>query len=114
MYPCAVVIEHKNPCGAATHPTDLLDAFRRAHAGDPLSAYGGIVAFNRPVTEAVAEAMATSDKFFEVVIAPGYEGAALEITDDPHQVGKERPHSRNARGDGRPRDPCAACWMSVR
>ena len=88
MYPCAVVIKHKNPCGAATHPTDLLDAFRRAHAGDPLSAFGGIVAFNRPVTEAVAEAMATADKFFEVVIAPGYEGRAIDILTSRTKWGK--------------------------
>ncbi len=88
MYPCAVVIKHKNPCGAATHPSDLLDAFKRAHAGDPLSAYGGIVAFNRPVTEAVAEAIATSDKFFEVIIAPGFEGEALGILTSRTKWGK--------------------------
>ncbi len=88
MYPCCVVIKHKNPCGAAVHPTDLLEAFRRAYSGDPLSAYGGILAFNRPVTEAVAALIAQPDKFFEVIVAPGYEGAAVEILTTRTKWGK--------------------------
>ena len=78
-YPGAVVIKHKNPCGAAVHPKDLLEAFTKAYEGDPLSAYGGIIAFNRSLTEDVARTIATKDKFFEVIVAPGYEGESLGI-----------------------------------
>lgn len=88
MYPACAVIKHKNPCGAATHPSDLKDAFLRAYAGDPLSAYGGILAFNRPVTEEIASLVATPDKFFEVIVAPGYEGRAVEILTTGAKWGK--------------------------
>ncbi len=88
MYPCAVVIKHKNPCGAAVHPTDLLEAYRRAYSGDPLSAYGGILAFNRPITEDVAGAIAVPDRFFEVIIAPGYEGRSVELLTTRTKWGK--------------------------
>ena len=73
---CAV-IKHTNPCGAATAPT-VLGAFERAWAGDPLAAFGGIVAFSRTVDVATAEAMAAGERFLEVVVAPGYEPKALE------------------------------------
>ncbi|MBI4199435.1 MAG: bifunctional phosphoribosylaminoimidazolecarboxamide formyltransferase/IMP cyclohydrolase [Chloroflexi bacterium] len=72
--PAVAVIKHTNPCGLAIHQ-DQAEAYRRAHAGDPVSAYGGIVAFNRPVTAEAAQAMAKV--FYEVVIAPDYEPAAL-------------------------------------
>lgn len=72
---CAI-IKHTNPCGAATG-ADVLEAFEKAKATDPVSAYGGIVAFNRPVTEAAARAIAES--FFEVIVAPDYESSALEV-----------------------------------
>jgi phosphoribosylaminoimidazolecarboxamide formyltransferase / IMP cyclohydrolase len=88
MYPACAVIKHKNPCGAATDPRDLKDAFLRAYGGDPLSAYGGILAFNRPLTEAVAREIATPDKFFEVVVAPAYEGDALSILTTGAKWGK--------------------------
>jgi phosphoribosylaminoimidazolecarboxamide formyltransferase/IMP cyclohydrolase len=68
------VVKHTNTCGIASHP-DIAEAYRRAHAGDPTSAYGGIVAFNRPVTAAAAEAM--RGVFYEVVIAPDFDEAAL-------------------------------------
>ncbi|MBI2165737.1 MAG: bifunctional phosphoribosylaminoimidazolecarboxamide formyltransferase/IMP cyclohydrolase [Chloroflexi bacterium] len=73
--PTVAVIKHNNPCGLACHP-DLAEAYRRAYEGDPVSAYGGIVAFNRPVTAQAAEAM--RKVFYEVVVAPGYENEALE------------------------------------
>ena len=73
--PAVVVIKHTNPCGLAVHP-DLAEAYRRAHAGDPVSAYGGIVGFNRAVTAEAARA--TEGVFYEVVVAPGYEPEALE------------------------------------
>jgi phosphoribosylaminoimidazolecarboxamide formyltransferase / IMP cyclohydrolase len=88
MYPCAVVIKHKNPCGAAMHPTDLVEAFRRAHAGDPVSAFGGILAFNRPVDSALAREIATKDKFFEVIVAPAYVEDALPILTESTKWGK--------------------------
>ncbi len=74
--PAAVVVKHNNPCGAATAPT-LADAFTKAWAGDPLSAFGGILAFNRPVDAATASALTTGERFVECVIAPDYDPAAL-------------------------------------
>ena len=74
--PSVAVIKHTNPCGLASHP-DQAEAYRRAFDGDPVSAYGGIVGFNRPVTGEAAEAMRSV--FYEVVVAPDYEPAALEI-----------------------------------
>ena len=69
------IVKHANPCGLAIHE-DQSEAFRRALAGDPVSAYGGIVGFNRTVT---AETVATmKGTLFHVVIAPGYEPDALE------------------------------------
>ncbi len=76
--PAAAVIKHANPCGMAVGD-DLLTAYKQAHAGDPLSAFGSIVALNRKVTAEVAEEIADEDKFIEVVIAPAYESKALEI-----------------------------------
>ncbi|MSQ61268.1 MAG: bifunctional phosphoribosylaminoimidazolecarboxamide formyltransferase/IMP cyclohydrolase [Dehalococcoidia bacterium] len=70
------VIKHTNPCGLATH-ADQAEAYRRALAGDPVSAYGGIVAFNRPLTEAAAVEVAKT--FYEIVIAPEYAPQALAI-----------------------------------
>jgi phosphoribosylaminoimidazolecarboxamide formyltransferase/IMP cyclohydrolase len=74
--PTAVVIKHANACGAATG-ADITEAYVRAHECDPVSAYGGIVALNRVVPEALAEALAPV--FTEVVVAPGYEDGALEV-----------------------------------
>ena len=72
--PAAVVIKHANPCGVAV-ADDITTAYQRAHACDPVSAFGGIVAVNRPVTVEMAEALAPV--FTEVLIAPGFEGDAL-------------------------------------
>ena len=71
-----VIIKHMNPCGAAT-AEDVRDAFDKARATDPVSAFGGIIGFNRAVTEAAARAIA--ETFFEAIAAPGYEAAALKI-----------------------------------
>ena len=71
-----VVIKHANPCGLSCH-TDMEQAYLNAYDGDPVSAFGGIVGFNRTVTAATAQAM--SPIFYEVVVAPGYEPEALEI-----------------------------------
>jgi phosphoribosylaminoimidazolecarboxamide formyltransferase/IMP cyclohydrolase len=74
--PAAVVIKHANPCGVAI-AADITDAYTRAHECDPVSAFGGIVALNRPVPVSLAEAMAPV--FTEVVVAPAYEPGALEV-----------------------------------
>ncbi|MFP3975461.1 MAG: bifunctional phosphoribosylaminoimidazolecarboxamide formyltransferase/IMP cyclohydrolase [Dehalococcoidia bacterium] len=68
------IIKHTNPCGLASHP-DLAEAYRRALSGDPVSAFGGIVAVNRPVDSPMAEEIVKT--FYEIVIAPGYEENAL-------------------------------------
>ena len=74
--PCAVVVKHANPCGAAVG-SDIADAYLSAHRCDPVSAFGGVVAVNRPVTLAMAEAL--SEVFTEVVVAPAYEPDALAL-----------------------------------
>jgi phosphoribosylaminoimidazolecarboxamide formyltransferase / IMP cyclohydrolase len=74
--PAAVVIKHANPCGAAA-AADVATAYARAHECDPVSAFGGIVAVNRPVPVAMAEAL--SGVFTEVVVAPAFEPGALEV-----------------------------------
>ncbi len=74
--PCVAIIKHANPCGIATG-SDIADAYRKAHACDPVSAFGGVVASNRKVTLAMAEPL--SQIFTEVIVAPEYEPAALEL-----------------------------------
>lgn len=69
------IIKHNNPCGAACVEGDIAEAFRRARATDPVSAFGGIVACNQPVTTAMAAEL--REIFLEAVIAPDYEGGAL-------------------------------------
>jgi phosphoribosylaminoimidazolecarboxamide formyltransferase/IMP cyclohydrolase len=74
--PCVAIIKHANPCGIATADT-VAEAHLKAHACDPVSAFGGVIAVNRPVTVALAEQV--KDIFTEVVVAPGYEDGAVEI-----------------------------------
>ena len=74
--PCVAIIKHANPCGIAIGK-DITAAYLAAHACDPVSAFGGVVAANRKVTVAMAEEL--SQVFTEVIIAPEYEGAALDI-----------------------------------
>ncbi len=73
--PTVAVIKHTNPCGLASH-NDIAEAYRRALTGDPVAAFGGIVASNRPVNLAAAKEIGGT--FYEVVIAPEYEAEALE------------------------------------
>jgi phosphoribosylaminoimidazolecarboxamide formyltransferase/IMP cyclohydrolase len=70
--PIAVIVKHNNPCGVAAGAT-VAEAFRRARETDPVSAYGGIVALNRPVDAEAAAAL--KELFLECVIAPGYDDA---------------------------------------
>jgi phosphoribosylaminoimidazolecarboxamide formyltransferase/IMP cyclohydrolase len=81
--PSAVIIKHNNPCGAAS-ASSLEHAFRAAYAGDPLSAFGGILAFNRMVDEETARVIAEPNRFIECIIAPGFEdGAFTTLTTVP-------------------------------
>ncbi len=73
---CAV-IKHNNPCGVALSHRSVLEAYRNAFNVDPLSAFGGVVSFNRPVDVATAREM--KEVFLEVIIAPGFDPEALEI-----------------------------------
>ncbi|MFB7634456.1 bifunctional phosphoribosylaminoimidazolecarboxamide formyltransferase/IMP cyclohydrolase [Streptomyces sp. NPDC056149] len=74
--PCVAIIKHANPCGIAVG-ADVAEAHRKAHACDPLSAFGGVIAVNRPVTVALAEQVA--EIFTEVIAAPAYEDGAVEV-----------------------------------
>ncbi|MEV6901420.1 bifunctional phosphoribosylaminoimidazolecarboxamide formyltransferase/IMP cyclohydrolase [Amycolatopsis sp. NPDC051372] len=74
--PAVAIIKHANPCGIAVG-VDIAEAHRKAHACDPVSAYGGVIATNRPVTVDAAEQIA--EVFTEVVLAPDFEPEALEI-----------------------------------
>jgi phosphoribosylaminoimidazolecarboxamide formyltransferase/IMP cyclohydrolase len=74
--PACVIIKHANPCGVAVAESPLA-AYRNAFLTDPTSAFGGIIAFNREVDAATAEAV--SKQFVEVVLAPAYEAAALAV-----------------------------------
>ena len=74
--PACVVVKHSNPCGVAVG-NDLLDVYTRAFNVDSLSAFGGIIAFNRTCTTAVAEAI--TSVFVEIVLAPSFEPVAFEI-----------------------------------
>ncbi|GAB6938155.1 bifunctional phosphoribosylaminoimidazolecarboxamide formyltransferase/IMP cyclohydrolase [Isoptericola variabilis] len=100
--PAVAVIKHANPCGIAVGE-DIAQAHARAHATDPVSAYGGVIAANRVITKAAAEQIAPV--FTEVVVAPGFEPEALEILQakknvrllvvdtPPHAVAENRPIS---------------------
>ncbi len=74
--PAAAVIKHTNPCGLAVH-ADQPTAYRLAFDGDPVSAYGGVVAFNRPLSADAADAM--RGVLYDIIIAPDYDNGALEI-----------------------------------
>lgn len=74
--PCVAIIKHANPCGIAV-ADDIAEAHRKAHACDPVSAFGGVIATNRPVTVELAEQIVPI--FTEVVLAPAYEDGALEV-----------------------------------
>lgn len=79
--PAVAIIKHANPCGIAVAPDDAADpiaaAHELAHACDPVSAFGGVIAANRTVTRAMAETV--SEIFTEVIVAPGFEPDALAV-----------------------------------
>src|SRR5207302_4504064 len=76
--PAACIVKHTTPCGCAT-AADLPTAFRRAFEGDPLAAFGGIVALNRPIDQATATAITSIDKLLEVIVAPSFDPDALNL-----------------------------------
>jgi phosphoribosylaminoimidazolecarboxamide formyltransferase/IMP cyclohydrolase len=76
-HPACVIVKHANPCGVAVSP-DIATAYARAYRTDPTSAFGGIIAFNRPLDRATAEAI-VRQQFVEVIVAPGIEPGAREL-----------------------------------
>ena len=119
--PAAVIVKHNNPCGAAI-ADDIATAYEKALACDPLSAFGGVIALNRPVDKALAERL--HENFIEVLIAPEYSRGCARGADakggDPHppqhrgrragaararsEEGARRPPGADARSDrGGPR-----------
>ncbi|MCL2750266.1 MAG: bifunctional phosphoribosylaminoimidazolecarboxamide formyltransferase/IMP cyclohydrolase [Coriobacteriia bacterium] len=76
--PTVVIIKHLTPCGVASH-SSLATAYQRAFDCDPVSAFGGVMAFNCPVGPEVIEAIYANGQFIEALIAPEYEAAALEL-----------------------------------
>ncbi|MFD0373248.1 bifunctional phosphoribosylaminoimidazolecarboxamide formyltransferase/IMP cyclohydrolase [Streptomyces sp. NPDC059071] len=93
--PCVAIIKHANPCGIAVG-ADVAEAHRKAHACDPLSAFGGVIAVNRPVSVEMAEQVA--EIFTEVIVAPGYEDGAVEIL-------AKKKNIRVLRAEGAPANP---------
>lgn len=75
--PCVAIIKHANPCGIAVSEQSIAAAHQAAHACDPVSAYGGVIAANREVTVEMANQVAGI--FTEVIIAPGYEEGAVAV-----------------------------------
>ena len=73
-----VIVKHANPCGVAVG-TSLVDAYQKAWKTDPTSAYGGILAFNRPLDEATARQIGDNKQFVEVLIAPGFSAEARAV-----------------------------------
>ncbi len=93
--PAVAIIKHANPCGIAVG-ADIADAYEKAFATDPVSAFGGVVAANRPVTMAMAQAMA--DVFTEVVVAPDFDGDALAMLTERKGLRILRTQPRPERG----------------
>ena len=96
--PACVIVKHANPCGVAVAGS-IEHAYERAFAGDPVSAYGGIVVLNRPVSEELAVLIV--QQFVEVLFAPGYEDGALEtLTQKPAtRILVDRERRRNVPGE---------------
>jgi len=85
--PSAVVIKHNNPCGAST-AANAAEAFTRAVAGDPVSAYGGILALNVPLDAETAERVVAKEHFFEAIVAPVFSEQALKTLREKPKWGK--------------------------
>jgi len=83
--PACVIVKHANPCGVALGDS-LVEAYRKAWQTDPTSAFGGILAFNRPLDEATARQIGDNKQFVEVLIAPSVSAAARDIFASKHNV----------------------------
>jgi phosphoribosylaminoimidazolecarboxamide formyltransferase/IMP cyclohydrolase len=81
--PACVIVKHNNPCGVAIG-ADALEAYRKALACDPVSAYGGVIALNRPVSRELAEEL--HKNFVEVLNAPGFEDGALDVLQQKESI----------------------------
>ncbi|WP_283138598.1 bifunctional phosphoribosylaminoimidazolecarboxamide formyltransferase/IMP cyclohydrolase [Rhizohabitans arisaemae] len=99
--PCVAIIKHANPCGIAVG-ADVAEAHRKAHATDPLSAFGGVIAVNRPVSGAMARQVA--EVFTEVLVAPGFDEEALAVLTEKKNLRLLvcEPLSRSPRPEWRP------------
>jgi phosphoribosylaminoimidazolecarboxamide formyltransferase/IMP cyclohydrolase len=93
--PACVIIKHNNPCGVAVASTPL-EAYKRAFACDPMSAFGGVVCLNRAVNAELAQAL--SDQFIEVLFARGYEEDAVEILSRKRTANMLEPQLRQVVG----------------
>ncbi len=94
--PACVIIKHATTCGVAVGRS-LLDAYQKALACDPVSAFGSVIAFTEPVTEAVADALA--ENFVECVVAPGYADPALATLQKKKNIRILRPERPDALGE---------------
>jgi phosphoribosylaminoimidazolecarboxamide formyltransferase/IMP cyclohydrolase len=83
--PTCVIVKHLTPCGIASNDT-IVEAYKWAHEVDPVSAFGGVMAFNRPVPAALVEAIYANGQFIEAIIAPAYDVVALELFQQKENV----------------------------
>ncbi|HTA14894.1 MAG TPA: bifunctional phosphoribosylaminoimidazolecarboxamide formyltransferase/IMP cyclohydrolase [Solirubrobacteraceae bacterium] len=100
--PACAIVKHNNPCGCALGATGQ-EAYERAFACDPMSAYGGVIALNRRVD--LASAQALSKQFIEVLLAPGFDPAALEVLSEKKNVRLLELADWPARGEGMEEKP---------
>ena len=99
--PAVAIIKHANPCGVAVG-TDVAEAHRRAHACDPVSAFGGVIAANAPVSVEMARQVA--EVFTEVILAPAYADGAVEVLRRRRTCASSSPSRTGERGRAEPRD----------
>ena len=85
--PFVAVTKHNNPCGAAAAKT-IAEALEKAWAGDPISAYGSVLAFTRPLDRASAEFLVGGNRFVEAIVAPSFDADALELLTQKPKWGK--------------------------
>jgi phosphoribosylaminoimidazolecarboxamide formyltransferase/IMP cyclohydrolase len=97
--PGCVIVKHTNPCGAAV-AHGVVEAYAKAYSSDPISAYGGVMAFNRPVTLGVAEAISERKQFVEVIIAPDYDTDALAFLEEKKNIRLLRTGGVGSAGSG--------------
>ena len=107
--PCVAIIKHANPCGIAVG-ADVAEAHRKAHACDPVSAFGGVIAVNREVTAELAGQL--DGIFTEVIVAPSFDGrGARHLPREEEAAGAGR-SGRGPRRPPRSSRSAAACWCS--